>query len=222
MDQIEILMHASLPPSPAPSHQDDPDEKGAPVRDPRPRSASEGPGIRGRRLFATSGPSDLATSTPTKVLDVARDCWSFFCWSWNPNLRFVQKKSFRRNSFRNQTHFKNINWTVRIMFYNRHQYVLFNPKKKCGCIEVKSKVWTSRTSGFEPRTFHGNSVDVLPLSYPHLHVFWSSNQSLCDNLLFRFERKDETWVSSIFEAGSSSWIVLSLCFFALPKFLRLK
>ena len=74
MDQIEILMHASLPPSPAPSHQDDPDEKGAPVRDPRPRSASEGPGIRGRRLFATSGSSDLATSTPTKVLDVARDC----------------------------------------------------------------------------------------------------------------------------------------------------
>ena len=103
------------------------------------------------------------------------------------------------------------------MFYNRHQYVLFNPKKKCGCLEVKSKVWASRTSGFEPRTFHGNSVDVLPLSYPHLHVFWSSNQSCCDNLLFRFDRKDEKWVSSIFEAGSSSWIVLSLCFLLCPN-----
>ena len=85
MDQIEVLMHASLPPSPASSLRDEPDK----VSEPRPRSSSEGPAMRGRRLFATSAAADHTTSTPTKVLDVARDCWKArafhspkrHCWS---------------------------------------------------------------------------------------------------------------------------------------------
>jgi hypothetical protein len=85
MDQIEVLMHASLPPSPAPSHLD---EKSAESSS-RPRSSSEGPSVRGRRLFATSPSSDLATSTPTKILDVARDCWSSHS-SWFHQIHSVK------------------------------------------------------------------------------------------------------------------------------------
>ena len=72
MDQIELLMHASLPPSPAPSQREESEAKSDPTS--RPRSSSEGPTFRGRRLFATNPSGNHETSTPTKVLDVARDC----------------------------------------------------------------------------------------------------------------------------------------------------